>query len=224
MKQFNIEIDEKSSKTNQFTTTAGEAFSVLVHYRNWTVNKTQWNLMLVNDGDELVTEKIVALSDNDILHICTPLYGNTRIHFRNTVAPSLATPADIIQAMVETPSVQCNSYTYMEQSIAPTVTEASLVGPLEVNLNMAYAAWNKMNVNLGQSSTAPEVKIVDKDGNAVVDVQGWIEKTVAGHELKASGKQLHVNVDRLTLNGTRLAVKELTVGDTTLSVLAAVPE
>lgn len=105
--------------------------------------------MLVNDDNELVTEKIVALSDNDILHICTPLYESTRVHFRNTALPSLATPRDIIQVIVKTPSVQCNSYTYMENAVSATITDSSIVGPVEVNLNMAYEPWNKMTINLG---------------------------------------------------------------------------
>jgi len=105
--------------------------------------------MLVNDSNELVTEKVIGLSDNDILHICTPLYESTRVHFRNTALPSLATPTDIIQAIVETPSVQCNSYTYLENAVSPTITDSQIVGPVEVNLNMPYEPWNKMTINLG---------------------------------------------------------------------------
>lgn len=70
--------------------------------------------MLVNDSNELVTEKTVALSPNDILHICSPLYESTRIHFRNTRLPSTYSPSDIILAAAETPSEQCNSYTYLD--------------------------------------------------------------------------------------------------------------
>lgn len=73
MKQFDIEIDGTQPKVNQFTQTIGETFSIMVDYTDWTANKA-FNAMELFDQDGVkVTEKMIALSGTQILHICSPI-------------------------------------------------------------------------------------------------------------------------------------------------------
>lgn len=131
-------------------------------------------------------------------------------------------PHDTIQIVAASPSEKCNNYSYTDNVLSPVVTKAQVYGPVEVDLNTPYASSNRMEVKMGQGSTKPEVKISDKNGNPILDVQGFTEKNIGGIVVYSNWRQIHMNADKLTLNGTQLALKEVTFGDATLSVLAAV--
>ena len=79
-----------------------------------------------------------------------------------------------------------------------------------------------MDVKLGQGSTKPELKVTDTSGSTILGVQGFVEMNLGDVTLYKTGRQIHMNYDKLMLNGVQLALKEVTFGDTTLSVLAAV--
>ena len=79
-----------------------------------------------------------------------------------------------------------------------------------------------MDVKLGRGTTKPELKVTDTNGSTIFGVQGFVEMNLGDVTLYKDGRQIHMNADKLTLNGTQLALKEVTIGDTTLSVLAAV--
>ena len=110
----------------------------------------------------------------------------------------------------------------MGQQLSPTVTDAKVTGPIEVDLNTLYGAYNQMDVKLGRGTTKPELKVTDTNGSTIFGVQGFKEMNLGDVTLYQDGRQIHMNADKLTLNGVQLALKEVTVGDTTLSVLAAV--
>ena len=79
-----------------------------------------------------------------------------------------------------------------------------------------------MDVKLGKGTTKPELKVTDTNGSTIFGVQGFVEMNLGDVTLYNNGRQIHMNADKLMLNGTQLALKEVTIGDTTLSVLAAV--
>ena len=110
----------------------------------------------------------------------------------------------------------------MGNQISPNVSDVKVTGPLEVDLNSVYGPWNKMNIKMGASSTKPELKVTDKDGNSIIAVQSWFNKKIGSITIPEDGGKIDMNVDKLMLNGVELALKEVTFGDTTLSVLAAV--
>ena len=79
-----------------------------------------------------------------------------------------------------------------------------------------------MDIKMGNGSTKPELKVTDKDGNSIIAVQAWGQKQIGSITVTETERQIHMNYDKLMLNGVQLALKEVTFGDTTLSVLAAV--
>lgn len=110
----------------------------------------------------------------------------------------------------------------MQNQLSPSIAEARVTGPVEVDLNTVYAPSNKLDIRMGQGSSKPELKVTDKDGSTILGVQAWVEKKIGQNVISQNGRQIQMNADKLTLNGTQLALKEVTFGDTTLSVLAAV--
>ena len=222
MKQFNIEIDDALPKVNRFTQETGQRFSLLVDYGGWTANKAYANMLLFDQDGNQVTEKIVPLAETRILHICAPVSKDTTLSLKIPSAPAVRVPVDVVQLAAVRPSVECNEFSYRESILSPSIGEASVSGPVEVLLDRAYAPFNKLDVKMGQGNVKPELKVADKDGNAILDIQAWREKKMGQATFYENGRQIHMNADKLTLNGVELALKEVTFGETTLSVLAAV--
>ena len=89
----------------------------------------------------------------------------------------------------------------MGSILSPTVTDAKVTGPIEVDLNTLYAAYNKMDVKLGRGTTQPELKVTDTNGSTIFGVQGFVEMDLGDVTLYNNGRQIHMNADKLTLNG-----------------------
>lgn len=221
MKQFDIQIDGSLPKVNQFTQTIGQNFSVLVDYGGWTANKAFMAMELFDQDGAKVTEKMAVLSEKQVLHICRPISKDSALRLRIKSTDQVQTPYDVVQLVAVSPSEKCNEYSYRDNSISPTVTEAKVYGPVEVDLNTPYAPSNRLELKMGQGGTQPELKVSDKDGNGIFEVQAWMDKKVGNNVFHVNGRQIHMNADRLTLNGTPLVLKQVTFSDTTLSVLAA---
>lgn len=220
MNQFDIQIDGTQPKVNQFTQTIGQSFSIMVDYKDWTANKAFLAMELFDQDGVKVTEKVIALSETQILHICSPIQKDTKLQLKTK--SQIQVPTDVVQLVAAEPSQKCNNYSYMGQQLSPTVTDVKVTGPIEVDLNTLYAAYNQMDVKLGRGTTKPELKVTDTNGSTIFGVQGFVEMNLGDVTLYNNGRQIHMNADKLTLNGVQLALKEVTVGDTTLSVLAAV--
>lgn len=78
-------------------------------------------------------------------------------------------------------------------------------------MNASNPLLNKLAINFGDASQAPEVTVNASDSTKIASLTA-----------SSSGAELELSLAKLSLNGTQLALKEVTVGDTTLSVLAAV--
>ena len=220
MNQFDIQIDGIQPKVNQFTQTIGQSFSIMVDYKNWTANKAFLAMELFDQDGVKVTEKMIALSETQILHICSPIQKDTKLQLKTKSQTQV--PSDVVQLVAAAPSQKCNNYSYMSNVMSPTATDVKVTGPIEVDLNTLYAAYNQMDVKLGRGTTKPELKVTDTNGSTIFGVQGFVEMNLGDVTLYNNGRQIHMNADKLTLNGVQLALKEVTIGDTTLSVLAAV--
>lgn len=222
MKQFDIEIDETSPKVNQFTQTIGQNFSILIDFKGWTTNKATANMELFDQDGNKVTQRMVAVSETQILHICSPISKDTKLILKIASSSSVLVPSDVVQLVAASPSEKCNDYSYMGNQIAPNISDVKVTGPLEVDLNNIYEPWNKMDIKMGNGSAKPELKVTDKDGNSIIAVQAWGQKQVGPITVTSNERQIHMNYDKLMLNGVQIALKQVTFGDTTLSVLAAV--
>ena len=82
-------------------------------------------------------------------------------------------PSDVVQLVAASPSEKCNDYSYMDNQIAPNISDVKVTGPIEVDLNNLYGPWNKMDIKMGKGSSKPELKVTDKDGNSILAVQAW---------------------------------------------------
>ena len=110
MRQFNIEIDKTSPKTNQFTVPANEHFSILVRYKNWE-DKQQWLDYTLADetGADIVKYKQED-ENNGVLYFCSYIDKNTKLHLTSITSPFAFVPRDTIQVVASPSSTQYNCY------------------------------------------------------------------------------------------------------------------
>lgn len=110
MRQFNIEIDKTSPKTNQFTVPAYEHFSILVRYKNWE-DKQQWLDYTLADetGADIVKYKQED-ENNSVLYFCSYIDKSTKLHLMGTTSPFAFVPRDTIQVVASPSSTQYNCY------------------------------------------------------------------------------------------------------------------
>lgn len=110
MRQFNIEIDKTSPKTNQFTVPAYEHFSILVRYKNWE-DKQQWldYTLADNTGADIVKYKQED-ENNSVLYFCSYIDKSTKLHLTSITAPFAFVPRDTIQVVASPSSTQYNCY------------------------------------------------------------------------------------------------------------------
>ena len=120
-----------------------------------------------------VTEKMIGLSETQILHICSPISKDTKLMLKIASSSDVLVPSDVVQLVAASPSEKCNDYSYMDNQIAPNISNAKVAGPLEVDLNNIYGPFNKLDIKMGNGSYKPELKVTDKDGNSIIAVQAW---------------------------------------------------
>ena len=110
MRQFNIEIDKTSPKTNQFTVPANEHFSILVRYKNWK-DKQQWlDYTLANETGADIVKYKQEDENNSVLYFCSYIDKSTKLHLTGTTSPFAFVPRDTIQVVASPSSTQYNCY------------------------------------------------------------------------------------------------------------------
>ena len=110
MRQFNIEIDKTSPKTNQFTVPAYEHFSILVRYKNWE-DKQQWlDYTLANETGADIVKYKQEDENNSVLYFCSYIDKNTKLHLTGITQPFAFVPRDTIQVVASPSSTQYNCY------------------------------------------------------------------------------------------------------------------
>ena len=110
MRQFNIEIDKTSPKTNQFTVPAYEHFSILVRYKNWE-DKQQWlDYTLADDTGADIVKYKQEDENNSVLYFCSYIDKNTKLHLTGITQPFAFVPRDTIQVVASPSSTQYNCY------------------------------------------------------------------------------------------------------------------
>ena len=110
MRQFNIEIDKTSPKTNQFTVPAYEHFSILVRYKNWE-DKQQWlDYTLANETGADIVKYKQEDENNSVLYFCSYIDKSTKLHLTSTTSPFAFVPSDTIQVIASPSSTQYNCY------------------------------------------------------------------------------------------------------------------
>ena len=110
MRQFNIEADNGSPKTSQFTLPADEHFSILVRYRNWE-DKQEWLGYTLADqfGNDVVKYRMEQ-PDDGVLYFCSSISASQKLHFANVSGESSYTPRDVVQMVALPASTQDNCY------------------------------------------------------------------------------------------------------------------
>ena len=110
MRQFNLEADNGSPKTSQFTLPADEHFSILVRYRNWD-DKQEWlGYTLADESGNDAVKYRMEQPDDGVLYFCSSISANARLHFSNVSGESSYTPRDVIQLVALPSSTQDNCY------------------------------------------------------------------------------------------------------------------
>ena len=110
MRQFNLEADNGSPKTSQFTLPADEHFSILVRYRNWE-DKQEWlGYTLADQSGNDVVKYRMEQPDDGVLYFCSSISASQKLHFANVSGESSYTPRDVIQMVALPASTQDNCY------------------------------------------------------------------------------------------------------------------
>ena len=110
MRQFNLETDNGSPKTSQFTLPADEHFSILVRYRNWE-DKREWlGYTLADQSGNDVVKYRMEQPDDGVLYFCSSISASQKLHFSNVSGESSYTPRDVIQLVALPSSTQDNCY------------------------------------------------------------------------------------------------------------------
>lgn len=110
MKQFNLEADNGSPKTSQFTLPAYEHFSILVRYRNWD-DKQEWlGYTLADQSEKDVVKYRMEQPDDGVLYFCGGISASQKLHFASVSGESSYTPRDVIQMVALPSSTQDNCY------------------------------------------------------------------------------------------------------------------
>lgn len=145
----------------------------MIDFKGWTTNKATSNMEFFDQDGNKVTQRMVGISETQILHICSPISKDTKLILKIASSSSVLVPLDVVQLVAASPSEKCNDYSYMGNQIAPNISDVTVTGPIEVDLNNIYGPWNKMDIKMGNGSTKPELKVTDKDGNSIIAVQAW---------------------------------------------------
>ena len=110
MRQFNIEIDKTSPKTNQFTVPVNEHFSILVRYKNWE-DKQQWlDYTLADETGANIVKYKQEDENNSVLYFCSYIDKNTKLHLMGITSPFAFVPRDTRQVVASPSSTQYNCY------------------------------------------------------------------------------------------------------------------
>ena len=161
MRQFNIEIDKSSPKTNQFTVPANEHFSILVRYKNWE-DKQQWlDYTLANETGADIVKYKQEDENNSVLYFCSYIDKSTKLHLTGITSPFAFVPSDTIQVIASPSSTQYNCYICSADYARTTgeggggVSQEYVDGKVQEEANARAAADNAFRTEL--DSLAAEV-------------------------------------------------------------------
>ena len=230
MKQFNIDIDQNSSQIEKVTVNRGEYFCIQTTYRDWTLNKAQANFQFYTEDGKLVETALEMISydqENNIvvmMHYLDKFESGAKLLLK-TNAESIDHPNIWVNVEVACPSLVCNNTVYQQKSISPIVYQPQINSGGVVYLDSMLAKNNTLSVKMGHAGNkAAQIKVLDEQTlSSVFEIKNYTEKLMpTGLVLKTVGSSISMNPDKLMLNGQEVKVKEVTIGEETLSVLQVV--
>lgn len=224
MKEYKIEISKGKPNVNRITIDKGQSYSILLIYKDWTINKAISSFSF-KSGDVIQNEKLIVKTSKpdvgyyEILCLMKPIDDNTTLKMYCPVS-SIVFPDLTIYVEMNQTSQSCNMYNLGGNYINANIEAPIVSGPTVVNMNSILAANNKVTYNFGNGSQEPEINYLNQNGESLMSIKGWTDGPIPG--LKKAGFDLSLNPTKLILNGVEIGLKEITVGGETLSVLAAI--
>lgn len=230
MKQFNIEIDQNSSQIEKVSVNAGEYFCIQTTYRDWTLNKAQANFQFYTEDGKPVEKEIEMTSydeENNVvvmMHFMDKFESNAKLVLKTNAGEAVEHPNIWVNVEVSCPTLVCNNAVYEQKSIIPTVYNPRIVNGGALYLDSMLAKHNTLSVQMGhEGSKGARLNIYDGSTlSSLFEVRNFAEKKIGNNVLKTNGSQISMNPDKLLLNGQEVKVKEVTIGEETLSVLQVV--
>lgn len=224
MKEYKIEISKGKPNVNRITIDKGQSYSILLIYKDWTINKSI-STFSFKSGDVVQNERLIVKTSKpdvgyyEVLYLMKPVDDNTTLKMYCPVS-SIVFPDLTIYVEMNQTSQSCNMYNLGGNYINANIDAPIVSGPTEVNMNSILAAKNKVTYNFGSGAQQPEIKYLNQNGESLMSIKGWTDGPIPG--LKKAGFDLSLNPTKLILNGVTIGLKEITVGGETLSVLAAI--
>ena len=85
----------------------------MIDFKGWTTNKATGSMELFDQDGNKVTQRMVGISETQILHICSPISKDTKLILKIASSSSVLVPSDVVQLVAASPSEKCNDYSYM---------------------------------------------------------------------------------------------------------------
>ena len=232
MKQFNIDIDQNTSQIEKVTVDCGEYFCIQTTYNNWTLNKAQANFQFYTEDGKLVEKEFDLVSydqENNVvvtMHYMDKFESGAKLVLMTNSGEAIAHPNIWLNVNVNCSTQICNNEVYAQKSIVPTVYQPRIESGAAVYLD-SLASWNNtLSVQMAhEGNRGAKLNIYDGSTlSSLFEVRNYLEKQPfpGSPIMKANGSQISMNPDKLMLNGKEVKVKEVTIGEETLSVLQVV--
>ena len=156
MKEYKIEISKGKPNVNRITIDKGQSYSILLIYKDWTINKSI-STFSFKSGDVVQNERLIVKTSKpdvgyyEVLYLMKPVDDNTTLKMYCSVS-SIVFPDLTIYVEMNQTSQSCNMYNLGGNYINANIDAPIVSGPTEVNMNSILAAKNKVTYNFGSGA------------------------------------------------------------------------
>ena len=232
MKQYTIDIKQGQPSVYTLTVDKNEPFAVLVRYSKWTVNKAAHTFLILDKAGNTLTKLIDIVKqdqesgDYEIRHYIGAIESDVETVLKFPNQTSIIQPQCEIMLRVSNSNEKALNTSFEESIFNSTASYLSCNTGMTIEMKSASKPNNKTDIYCGAYSGEPQVNVYDSNLSAIASLKGFAKtmKNIGGQmrEVLGSGRTIELNPTKLIINGVEMGLKEITIGEETLSVLAAI--
>lgn len=68
----------------------------MIDFKGWTTNKATGNMEFFDQDGNKVTQRMVGISETEILHICSPISKDTKLILKIASSSAVLVPLDVV--------------------------------------------------------------------------------------------------------------------------------
>ena len=68
----------------------------MIDFKGWTTNKATANMEFFDQDGNKVTQRMVVISETEILHICSPISKDTKLMLKIASSSNVLVPSDVV--------------------------------------------------------------------------------------------------------------------------------